>query len=52
MSGLLKNLEIMEDKKSDEVRNNIMGIEGQASAEYWAALTHVIDDKWGFEYRS
>ena len=52
LSGLLKNLEIMEDKKSDEVRNNIMGIEGQASAEYWVALTHVIDDKWGFENRS
>jgi CRISPR-associated protein Cas1 len=29
-----------------------MGIEGQASAEYWTALSDVVDDKWGFSNRS
>ena len=51
LSNLLQKLEEIHDGKSDDVRSSIMGIEGQASAEYWAALSDV-DDKWGFSNRS
>ena len=47
-----KKLYNMYNKKSDDVRNKIMGIEGQASAEYWKAFETVVDDKWDFHYRS
>ena len=48
LSNLLQKLEEIPDGKSDDVRSSIMGIEGQASAEYWTALSDVVDDKWGF----
>lgn len=52
LSNLLQKLEESPDGKSDDVRSSIMGIEGQASAEYWTALSDVVDDKWGFSNRS
>lgn len=52
LSNHLKKLEEIPDRKSDDVRSSIMGIEGQASAEYWTALSDVVDDKWGFSNRS
>ena len=52
LSNLLQKLEEIPDGKSDDVRSSIMGIEGQASAEYWTALSDVVDDKWGFSNRS
>ena len=39
-------------KKSDDIRNKILGIEGQSSAEYWSGIESVLDDKWDFHYRS
>ena len=50
--NLLQKLEESPDGKSDDVCSSIMGIEGQASAEYWTALSDVVDDKWGFSNRS
>ena len=47
LSNLLQKLEEIPDGKSDDVRSSIMGIEGQASAEYWTALSD-----WGFSNRS
>ena len=52
LSNLLQKLEEIPDGKSDDVRSSIMGIEGQASAEYWTALSDTVDDKWGFSNRS
>ena len=52
LSNLLQKLEEIPDGKSDDVRSSIMGIEGQASAEYWTALSDVVDDKLGFSNRS
>ena len=52
LSNLLQKLEESRDGKSDDVRSSIMGIEGQASAEYWTALSDVVDDEWGFSNRS
>lgn len=52
LSNLLQKLEEIPDGKSDDIRSSIMGIEGQASAEYWTALSDVVDDKWGFSNRS
>ena len=52
LSNLLQKLEESPDGKSDDVCSSIMGIEGQASAEYWTALSDVVDDKWGFSNRS
>lgn len=52
LSNLLQKLEEIPDGKSDDVRSRIMGIEGQASAEYWTALSDTVDDKWGFSNRS
>ena len=46
LSNLLQKLEEIPDGKSDDVRSSIMGIEGQASAEYWTALSDTVDDKW------
>ena len=52
LSNLLQKLEESPYGKSDDVRSSIMGIEGQASAEYWTALSDTVDDKWGFSNRS
>lgn len=47
-----KKLYLINDKKSEEIRSKVMGIEGQASAEYWAGFASVIEDKWNFNFRS
>lgn len=43
---------LLKDKKSDDVRSKIMGIEGYASSEYWRAIESIIDEKWDFHCRS
>ncbi|WP_297980187.1 CRISPR-associated endonuclease Cas1 [uncultured Methanobrevibacter sp.] len=52
LTSHLERLEGIPDGKSDDVRSSIMGIEGLSSAEYWSAISHVVDEKWGFANRS
>ena len=46
-----KLLEI-QNRKSEDVRSKIMGVEGQASAEYWLGIESIVNEKWDFHYRS
>lgn len=52
LSDSLDKLSKIYVKTSDSLRNKIMGIEGQASVEYWAGFADVLDDKWNFKGRS
>ena len=52
LSESLEKLNKIYVKTSDSLRNRIMGIEGQASVEYWAGFADVLDDKWKFDGRS
>ena len=52
LSEHLEKLSKIYNKSSDAIRNNIMGIEGQASVEYWAGFANVLDEKWCFKGRS
>ena len=52
LSVSLGKLSKMYNKTSDSLRNRIMGIEGQASVEYWSGFADVLDDKWNFKSRS
>lgn len=52
LSESLEKLNKIYNKTSDSIRNRIMGIEGQASLEYWAGFADVLDDKWNFTGRS
>ena len=52
LSDSLEKLSKIYVKTSDNLRNKIMGIEGQASVEYWAGFADVLDEKWNFNGRS
>lgn len=52
LSDSLEKLSKIYVKASDNLRNKIMGIEGQASVEYWAGFADVLDEKWNFNGRS
>ncbi|MDR0912813.1 MAG: CRISPR-associated endonuclease Cas1 [Methanobrevibacter sp.] len=52
LTDLIKSLEEIKDKSSDEIRSTIFGIEGTASRDYWAGIAFVIDDKFDFLNRS
>ena len=52
LSNHIDSLKRLYVKASDSIRNNIMGIEGQASHEYWLGFADILDDKWGFKGRS
>lgn len=52
LSDSLEKLSKIYNKTSDNLRNKIMGIEGQASVEYWAGFSDVLDEKWDFRGRS
>ena len=52
LSDSLEKLSKLYNKNSDSIRNKLMGIEGQASVEYWAGFADVLDDKWNFNGRS
>ena len=52
LSNHIENLKRIYVKSSDSIRNNIMGIEGQASHEYWLGFSNILDEKWGFKGRS
>lgn len=52
LSELLNKLDEIPNTKSDNIRNKIFGVEGQASVEYWAGIKQIIDDYWEFNNRS
>ena len=52
LSDSLEKLSKIYVKASDNLRNKIMGIEGQASVEYWAGFADVLAEKWNFNGRS
>ena len=52
ISENLDKLKRLYAKNSDSIRSKIMGLEGQASHEYWLGFGHVIKDKWNFEGRT
>ena len=52
LSDSLEKLSKTYNKTSDSIRNRIMGIEGQASVEYWTGFADVLEDKWNFNGRS
>lgn len=51
MVKLLPELEEVEGKKVDEVRERIMNLEGRGAQLYWEALAGIFEG-WGFEGRS
>ena len=52
LSDSLENLSKIYINNSDRIRTSIMGIEGQASLEYWGGFAYVLDEKWNFQGRS
>ncbi|ADC47024.1 CRISPR-associated protein Cas1-2 [Methanobrevibacter ruminantium M1] len=52
VSEHIGKIEKLSNINSDNIRNNILGIEGQASHEYWSAFASVLDEKWEFFGRS
>ena len=48
----LNSLKELKRDTSDNLRSKILGFEGQASHEYWLGFQHVLDEKWGFTFRS
>ena len=52
VSAQSEKIDKLYNKNSDSVRSKIMGIEGQASHEYWVGFADILDDKWKFHGRS
>lgn len=52
ISKFLLKLDSMKNRPIDLVRNTILGIEGQASAEYWEGVKFIIPDEFNFDFRS
>lgn len=52
MQGKVADLEGIDARNVDEVRDTIMGIEGSASVTYWSAIAQVVPEEFGFLDRS
>lgn len=48
----IEHLNNLKSDKIDNIREKILGLEGQASNEYWSGFAHILDDGWGFILRS
>ena len=52
VSSGLESIEKLYNKNSNSLRTKIMGIEGQASYDYWQGFAYILDEKWNFQGRT
>lgn len=52
LDNLIKALQEIKNKPSEQIRSEIFGIEGMASQEYWQGFRYVISDEYNFLKRS
>ena len=52
LKNLIKAINELENKPSQQIRSKIFGIEGIASTEYWQGFRYVINDDYNFLKRS
>ncbi len=52
INKILKKIDYIPNKPIDEIRNQILGIEGQASIEYWKGIKEVIPAEFNFKNRT
>ena len=52
LDNLIKALQEIKNKPSEQIRSEIFGIEGMASQEYWQGFRYVISDEYNFIKRS
>ena len=48
LDNLIKALQEIKNKPSEQIRSEIFGIEGMASQEYWQGFRYVISDEYNF----
>jgi len=51
IEGCLREIEELEAERIDEVRDQILGLEGSASKYYWDGVSGVIPEEYGFKGR-
>lgn len=52
ISKFLSKIQEIDEKPIDSIRNELMGLEGNASSIYWSNITDILDPNLGFSGRS
>lgn len=52
LNKYISKVDSIKNDNINNIRNNILGFEGQASHEYWKGFSHVVNEKWNFNLRS